>query len=533
MCSRTGRAQTSTTTCGAILPAVGADFVAVSRGGDITYHGPGQLVGYPILEVANKLGAAGHVRNVEQLVIDTLAAFGVECRPPHRLSGSMGRLRRGEPAQDLRDRRAPQGGRTMHGFALNVATDLTYMREHIVACGIPDRPGDVAARGGRRRRRCGTSSTCRPLAGERWGAARASVRTSRGGTAPTTSRCSLAAPARASRAARPVTSEPVRLVRASPRPGWPTGWRSARASRTGCAQGAPRRRRPRPQAHRPLARTRHGVRGRRVPNCRSAGPTARRRSWCSATAAPGRAASASSTPRAGGSSARRAGAGGRRDRAHGARSRRADDGRPRRPGRRRDGARRRVRRGDPARRPAARVETLISDATGDAPRSARCSTSRPDVLNHNVETVARLQRAVRPSAGYARSLSVLARAKAAGLVDEVRVHGRSRRDRRRDREGCSPTSRRSASTSSRSASTSGRRRTTSRSIAGSSRNASTAWAPLGESLGIGHVEASPLTRSSYHAKAAASGVVEPREADRHACGRGAGHWRACCRRAWR
>ena len=51
-------------------------------GGDITYHGPGQLVGYPILSIVNKLGSLGHVRNVEQLVIDTLAAFGVVTAHP-------------------------------------------------------------------------------------------------------------------------------------------------------------------------------------------------------------------------------------------------------------------------------------------------------------------------------------------------------------------------------------------------------------------------------------------------------------------
>jgi lipoic acid synthetase len=66
--------------------------------------------------------------------------------------------------------------------------------------------------------------------------------------------------------------------------------------------------------------------------------------------------------------------------------------------------------------PTARIETLISDAKGDAESLALLFEVRPDVLNHNIETVARLQRAVRPSAGYARSLSVLARAKAAGLT---------------------------------------------------------------------------------------------------------------------
>src|SRR6185437_13213097 len=68
------------------------------------------------------------------------------------------------------------------------------------------------------------------------------------------------------------------------------------------------------------------------------------------------------------------------------------------------------------RRPGTTVETLISDANGDAASLDVLVAARPDVLNHNLETVARLQRSVRPSAGYARSLAVLARARAAGLV---------------------------------------------------------------------------------------------------------------------
>jgi len=66
--------------------------------------------------------------------------------------------------------------------------------------------------------------------------------------------------------------------------------------------------------------------------------------------------------------------------------------------------------------PGTAVELLISDVKGDDASLAAIFAARPDVLNHNLETVARLQRAARPSAGYARSLSVLGRAKAAGLV---------------------------------------------------------------------------------------------------------------------
>ena len=120
---------------------VGADFVEVKRGGDITYHGPGQLVGYPILNIDNRIGASQHVCAIEQLIIDVLADLGlpnagrlpdfpgvwldVDTERPRKIAAIGVRL---------------ANGRTMHGFALNVSTDLTYMREHIVPCGIGDRP---------------------------------------------------------------------------------------------------------------------------------------------------------------------------------------------------------------------------------------------------------------------------------------------------------------------------------------------------------------------------------------------------------
>src|SRR5690606_17318171 len=69
-----------------------------------------------------------------------------------------------------------------------------------------------------------------------------------------------------------------------------------------------------------------------------------------------------------------------------------------------------------ARRPSTSIEVLIPDCKGDADALEAIFRARPDVLNHNVETVPRLQRAVRPSASYARSLAVLARAKQAGLT---------------------------------------------------------------------------------------------------------------------
>ena len=94
------------------------------------------------------------------------------------------------------------------------------------------------------------------------------------------------------------------------------------------------------------------------------------------------------------------------------------------------------------RTPRTAVEVLIPDCKGDAgARSTPIFAAAPDVLNHNIETVARLQRAVRPSACYARSLAVLARAKARRTHDQVRPHRGHGRDRRGGGGRRSPTSR--------------------------------------------------------------------------------------------
>ena len=156
------------------------------------------------------------------------------------------------------------------------------------------------------------------------------------------------------------------------------------------------------------------------------------------------------------------------------------------------------------RSPGTAVEVLISDCKGDPDSLATIFAAGPDVLNHNLETVPRLQRAVRPSASYARSLAVLARAKAAGLTTKSGLIVGMGETRRRGRLHAGRPARRRASTSSPSASTCGRRRITCRWPVGGSPRSSSRLAAAGEAMGIPHVEASPLTRSSYHARQAAA-----------------------------
>jgi lipoic acid synthetase len=157
------------------------------------------------------------------------------------------------------------------------------------------------------------------------------------------------------------------------------------------------------------------------------------------------------------------------------------------------------------RRPATRIETLVSDAKGSAAALQLLFDARPDVFNHNVETVARLQRAVRPSAGYARSLGVLSAAKHQGLtVKSGLVVGMGELPVEVD--GCLADL---ASIGVEIVTIGQYLRPTSNHLPVArwvEPDEFARWASLGESMGIGHVEASPLTRSSYHARQAAESV---------------------------
>ena len=116
------------------LRELGAELIRIDRGGDITFHGPGQIVAYPIVELKDPLDLRRYVRTLQAAVIETAAAFGVEARD---LKGHPGIWVDGErklAAIGVRVKR----GVTTHGLALNVNTDLRWFDE-MIPCGIPDK----------------------------------------------------------------------------------------------------------------------------------------------------------------------------------------------------------------------------------------------------------------------------------------------------------------------------------------------------------------------------------------------------------
>jgi lipoic acid synthetase len=483
--------------------SVGADFVPVRRGGDITYHGPGQLVGYPILSLPNAKGSLEHVRAVEALLIDTLVELGLPtagrlAQYPGVWIDADGRNPRKIAAIGVRLAR----GRTMHGFALNITTDMAYLRQHIVACGIADLPVTSLAEEGIDVPLAAVVDVVCRLAGERW----AGGLVERQDVAWQQRADDLAPFSRGEGPGQPVTFRPRSHARLE-----------AAGVTDGLAIEArkPDWLRPRLQLGPEALRLKRTVRELGlVTVCEDAGCPNLSDCWGDGTATlmvlGERCTRACGfclvdtnkpLPPAADEPQRVAEAVDRMALDHAVLTMVARDDLD-------DGGMAHVAacvEAIRARRPGTRVETLISDAKGSPASLQRLFDVRPDVLNHNLETVARLQRAARPSAGYARSLSVLANAKAAGLVTKSSLM-----------VGIGETDAELIGALADLAGVGCDIVTIGQYLRPTSHHLPIArwvephefarWAAIGEQLGITHVEASPLTRSSFHAKRAAEQV---------------------------
>ncbi len=121
------------------LKAYGAELFHIDRGGDITYHGPGQIVGYPLFDLQNfGIGIKEYVHRIEEAIILTLKSYGIEAG---RLQGATGVwLDAGTAKARKICAIGVKASRfiTMHGFAFNINTDLSYF-SHINPCGFTDK----------------------------------------------------------------------------------------------------------------------------------------------------------------------------------------------------------------------------------------------------------------------------------------------------------------------------------------------------------------------------------------------------------
>ncbi len=475
---------------------VGADFVAVKRGGDVTYHGPGQLVGYPILSLDNRLGASAHVCGVEQLVIDALSEIGVP--NAGRLQGYAGvwldaNTDRCRKISAIGVRLAH--GRTMHGFAINVDPDMTYMRKHIVPCGVAEYPVTSLREEGFNVSMEDLVNVIARLAAQQWGH----------GISERQDVAWLHRPEDLSRFSRGEgPGEPVRML--------------GRLSDAGVDGGLdvtdrkPEWLRPKVQIGPEVLQIKRTLKDLQlVTVCEEAGCPNLSECWKDGTATfmvlGERCTRACGfclidtrkpEPPASDEPERVATAVERMGLTHAVLTMVARDDLS-------DGGFAHVAQCVSAIRqrcPQTRIETLVSDAKGDLSSLQILFDERPDVFNHNIETVARLQRAVRPSAGYARSLGVLSQAKAAGLIVKSGLV-----------LGMGETTQEVDGTLADLAGIGVDIVTIGQYLRPTSHHIPVArwihpdefarWKEVGEALGIGHVESSPLTRSSYHAKQSA------------------------------
>jgi lipoic acid synthetase len=510
--------------------SVGAALVNVDRGGDVTFHGPGQLVGYPIRTVgAGPHHGPEHVRQVEEVVIGALVRLGLPAEHVGRhdgypgvwidptANGDDGRVPRKIAAIGVRTSR----GRTTHGFGLNVSTDLG-MFAHIIPCGIADRPTTSLAAEGIAVTMAEAVDAVIDSARGVWGdiddvayvtdGARSGIVAGApigGGTVGNgavgdgaVSDVPVGRVPVALRSTREGTALQRRLIRAGmdPDAGLALSARKPEWLRVKATMASE------------YLDLRHRLRDLDlVTVCEEAGCPNIYECWSDGTATfminGSRCTRACSfcqvdtrhpLPLDETEPVRVAEAVARMGLAHTvitcvARDDLADGG---------AAAFARTIAAVRERSPGTAVEVLISDLKGEQSSLQRILEARPDVLNHNVETVPRLQRVVRPSAGYARSLTVLARSAEAGLTTKSGIIlGMGERE---DEVLATLADLRAVGVET---------VTVGQYLRPSARHLPVArwWTPdefaslreAGMALGFAHVQASPLTRSSYHAREAA------------------------------
>ncbi|UDY35542.1 lipoyl synthase [Dermatobacter hominis] len=522
--------------------SVGAELVAVDRGGDVTYHGPGQLVAYPIVTLDPSPRTKDYVHLLEDVLIDALRSVGL---------GGAGR-HDGYPGVWVAPNTASarkvaqigvrvERGRTLHGVALNVAPDMTYFG-HIVPCGITDYGVTSLAEEGVDASMRQVVDALAEAFVARWGARAAALGAgplevdradvvwrrptvagqalddadlapfSRGlgpGERTTGANATVgeARPAAAGAAAA-AGGTSVRLL--------------GRLAEAGVTQAVALTDRKPDWMRAPV---RHGadVLGVKrtvrdlglITVCEEAGCPNLSECWSDGTATfmvcgerctracgfclvdtrhPG--------PLQADEPERVAEAVARMDLSYAVITMVARDDLP-------DGGAAHVAatvRAIRDRRPGTSVEVLISDLKGDAAALDVVLAAEPDVVNHNVETVARLQRAVRPSAGYARSLALLGRSALAGRTTKSGLV-----------LGLGETADEVTSTLADLAAVGVQIVTIGQYLRPTSHHlpVSRWWTPedferfaeVGRSLGLAHVESSPFTRSSYHARGAAEAAT--------------------------
>ncbi len=478
--------------------SVGASLVAADRGGDVTYHGPGQLVGYPILSVAGKRGGGmadtlAYVTAVEQLVIDTCRALGLS---------DVGRVRGKNGVWVAPDSSAPRKisavgvklsrGRSMHGFSLNVDRDVLTMFEHIVPCGIADLGvTSLAAEGVAVSMQQVVDAVVQVAGTSAWakdGISRADV--------VWKERPEDLAPF--SRGAGPGSKALGRLEQAGVETSsaLTISERKPEWLRVKANMGPEYRELKKTVAELQLVTVCEEAGCPNIFDCWNAGTATFMVLGERCTRACGFCLVDTSKPLAPDTDEPRrvADAVERMRLRHAVLTMVARDDLP-------DGGAMHVAsciEAIRARSTDSRVEVLISDLKGSAASLQTIVNAGPDVLNHNLETVARLQRAVRPSAGYARSLALLSRSSAAGLVTKSGIMvglGETADEVREamvDLRGVGVVI-----------------LTIGQYLRPTSTHLPVArwWTPeefddlraYGQTLGFSHVEASPLTRSSYHA----------------------------------